>query len=73
MEDFKNALVLAILQAFEKHRKKGAILLIEEPEMFLHPQMQRSLYQTLRKIGETNQSKNLYDALAALRCGATIR
>jgi predicted ATP-dependent endonuclease of OLD family len=34
---------------------KGAILLIEEPEMFLHPQMQRSLYKTLRKIGETNQ------------------
>jgi hypothetical protein len=23
--------------------------------MFLHPQMQRSLYKTLRKIAETNQ------------------
>ena len=23
--------------------------------MFMHPQMQRSLYKTLRKIGKTNQ------------------
>jgi predicted ATP-dependent endonuclease of OLD family len=54
-EGLQNTLVLAILQAFEAQRKKGAILLIEEPEMFLHPQMQRSLYKTLIKIGETNQ------------------
>jgi putative ATP-dependent endonuclease of the OLD family len=54
-EGFQNAIVLAILQAFEETRRKGAILLIEEPEMFLHPQMQRSLYGTLREIGRTNQ------------------
>ncbi len=54
-EGIQNALVLAILQAFEQRRKQGAILLIEEPEMFLHPQMQRSLYKTLREIGKTNQ------------------
>jgi putative ATP-dependent endonuclease of OLD family len=54
-EGVQNALVLAILKAFEERRKQGAILLIEEPEMFLHPQMQRSLYKTLREIGKTNQ------------------
>ena len=54
-EGIQNALVLAILQAFEERRKQGAILLIEEPEMFLHPQMQRSLYKTIRQIGKTNQ------------------
>lgn len=54
-EGIQNALVLSILQAFEERRKKGAILLIEEPEMFLHPQMQRSLYKTIREIGKTNQ------------------
>ena len=51
----QNAIVLAILQAFEETRRKGAILLIEEPEMFLHPQTQRSLYKTMREIGRTNQ------------------
>jgi putative ATP-dependent endonuclease of the OLD family len=54
-EGFQNAIVLAVLRTFEETRRQGAILLIEEPEMFLHPQMQRSLYKTLRKIGETNQ------------------
>jgi predicted ATP-dependent endonuclease of OLD family len=54
-EGFQNAIVLAVLRAFEETHRSGAILLIEEPEMFLHPQMQRSLYKTLRKIGETNQ------------------
>lgn len=52
---FQNAIVIAILKAFEERRKKGAIFLIEEPEMYLHPQMQRSLYKTLRQIGESNQ------------------
>ncbi len=52
---FQNALVIAILKAFEERKKSGAVFLIEEPEMFLHPQMQRSLYKTIRKIGATNQ------------------
>jgi putative ATP-dependent endonuclease of OLD family len=54
-EGFQNAIVLAVLRAFEETNRQGAILLIEEPEMFLHPQMQRSLYKTLRSIGKTNQ------------------
>lgn len=52
---FQNAIVIAILKAFEEKRKKGAIFLIEEPELYLHPQMQRSLYKTIREIGKTNQ------------------
>jgi predicted ATP-dependent endonuclease of OLD family len=52
---FQNALVISILKAFEERRKVGAIFLIEEPEMYLHPQMQRSLYKTIRNIGKNNQ------------------
>lgn len=52
---FQNALVIAILRAFEERKKSGALFLIEEPEMFLHPQMQRTLYKTIREIGKTNQ------------------
>jgi putative ATP-dependent endonuclease of OLD family len=54
-EGFQNAVVLAILEAFEKRRKRGAILLIEEPEMFLHPHTQRSLFKTLLSISAENQ------------------
>lgn len=54
-DGFQNAIVLAILKAFEERKKQGALFLIEEPEMYLHPQMQRSLYKTIRQIGETNQ------------------
>ncbi len=80
-EGIQNALVLAILKAFEERRKQGAILLIEEPEMFLHPQMQRSLYKTIREIAKTNQviytthsphfvSVPDYEEVAVIRKGA---
>jgi putative ATP-dependent endonuclease of OLD family len=51
----QNAVLLSILQAYEATQKSGAIFLIEEPELFLHPQMQRSFYRTLKSLSERNQ------------------
>lgn len=51
----QNAIVLAIFQAYERLRKKGAIFLIEEPEMYLHPHRARFFYDTLRRISKDNQ------------------
>lgn len=51
----QNALVVAIFQAYEALRKEGAVFLIEEPEMYLHPHKCRLFYDTLRRISKTNQ------------------
>jgi predicted ATP-dependent endonuclease of OLD family len=51
----QNAIVLAIFQVYERFKKRDAIFLIEEPEMFLHPQQSRAFYDTLRGISENNQ------------------
>lgn len=51
----QNAVVIAIFQAYEALRKEGAVFLIEEPEMYLHPHKCKLFYDTLRRISETNQ------------------
>ena len=50
----RNLLVLALFHAFAKAFRGGAILGIEEPELFLHPHAQRSLmnqFEELAKLG----------------------
>jgi putative ATP-dependent endonuclease of OLD family len=54
-QGFQNAVLMAILEAYEKRRKRGAVFLIEEPEISLHPQSQRALYKTLKSISQDNQ------------------
>lgn len=54
-QGFQNAVFMAILEAYEKRKKRGAIFLIEEPELSLHPQSQRALYSTLKAISQDNQ------------------
>lgn len=54
-QGFQNAVFMAILEAYAKRKKRGAVFLIEEPEISLHPQAQRALYATLKEISKTNQ------------------
>lgn len=54
-EGAQNALILAIFQSYEELRKRGAIFLVEEPEMYLHPHRRRVLYDVFRRLSEGNQ------------------
>lgn len=54
-EGLQNAIVIAIMKTYEEIKKEDAIILIEEPEIFLHPQKQKFLYSILENISEKNQ------------------
>lgn len=54
-EGAQNALVVAIFQAYEELKLRGAVFLVEEPEMFLHPHHRRFFYRALRKLSKDNQ------------------
>jgi putative ATP-dependent endonuclease of the OLD family len=53
----QSMMILSILQTYIKLRKDdNFILLIEEPEVYLHPSLQRKMINTLLKISERNQT-----------------
>ncbi|HRW95316.1 MAG TPA: AAA family ATPase [Bacteroidales bacterium] len=54
-EGVQNAIILSILDAYNRHESDGFILMIEEPEMYLYPRMKRNLYKVLRNLSEKNQ------------------
>ncbi|HPQ55945.1 MAG TPA: AAA family ATPase [Bacteroidales bacterium] len=54
-EGVQNAIILSILDAYNRHKSVGFILMIEEPEMYLYPRMKRNLYKALRNLSEKNQ------------------
>ena len=48
--------ILALLQAYADLQEKGdSILLIEEPEVYLHPELQRKMFSVLKNIAERTQ------------------
>lgn len=52
----QSMVILSILQTYIKLKKDDDfILLIEEPEVYLHPSLQRKMITTLLKISELNQ------------------
>ncbi|WP_214797134.1 AAA family ATPase [Exiguobacterium sp. s5] len=53
----QSMMILSILQTYIKLKKDdNFILLIEEPEVYLHPSLQRKMINTLLKISEKNQT-----------------
>lgn len=48
----QSAIVIALIQAYRQLRKTGAILLIEEPEVYLHPHARRYFYNLLEELAK---------------------
>ncbi|MBL8013087.1 MAG: AAA family ATPase [Candidatus Omnitrophica bacterium] len=48
----QSAVVIALIHAYRDLRKSGSILMIEEPEVYLHPHTRRFFYQLLRGLTE---------------------
>ncbi len=46
----QSALVMSLLQAYRELRKENALLLFEEPELYLHPHGRRHLFRLLQEL-----------------------
>jgi predicted ATP-dependent endonuclease of OLD family len=48
--------ILSLLETYAaKAKNNDAVLLVEEPEVYLHPELQRRMFSVLRDIAEINQ------------------
>lgn len=54
----QSAIVVALIQAFRQLKRIGAILLIEEPEVYLHPHARRYFYNLLKELA--NQGNQIF-------------
>lgn len=48
----QSSIVIALIQAYKELMKKGAILLIEEPEVYLHPHARRHFYSVMKELSK---------------------
>ena len=54
----QSAIVVALIQAFRQLKRIGAILFIEEPEVYLHPHARRYFYNLLKELA--NQGNQVF-------------
>ena len=47
--------ILSLLQAYQEIMGRNSIFIMEEPELYLHPQLQKEMARTLLEISENNQ------------------
>lgn len=48
----QSAIVVALINAYKILKRTGAVLLLEEPEVYLHPHARRYFYSVLRDLSE---------------------
>jgi len=48
----QSALVMSLLQVYREMKKENAVLLFEEPELYLHPHGRRHLFRLLKELSE---------------------
>lgn len=51
----RSVYILSLLQSYQAISAKHTIFIIEESELYLHPQLQKSMAKTLSEIAENNQ------------------
>jgi predicted ATP-dependent endonuclease of OLD family len=51
----RSVYILSLLQSFQAIKATHTIFIIEEPELYLHPELQKSMAKTLSEIAENNQ------------------
>ncbi len=55
-EGMKSIYILSLLEAYMQEEEKiPCIIMIEDPELFLHPELQKTASETLYKLSEKNQ------------------
>lgn len=56
----QSAIVVGIFEAFRRLGGSFGTVLIEEPEMYLHPQAQRYFYRLLRDLAKSGEAQVIY-------------
>jgi putative ATP-dependent endonuclease of OLD family len=62
-EGVQRLAIIALYRTYLKHHKRNekAILLVEEPESYLHPQARKTLFQVLKKaLGDQKEGQIIY-------------